>query len=76
MDDSNSNQFLNRQVTDSMTQTSAHVLGESPAQALGTLYQMVTHANGLALQNAVSNQQNLNQLNAVIVADAIKLLKG
>jgi len=67
---------VNSQITDAVTQTNVTVLGESPAQALSNLYQMATHSNGMAMQNSVSNQQNLNQLNAVIVADAIKLLKS
>ena len=68
------NSSVNGKVTDAVTQTNVTVLGESPAQAMGSLYQMATHANGMAMQNSVSNQQNLNQLNPVIVADAIKLL--
>ncbi|MEM6717693.1 MAG: RebB family R body protein [Bacteroidota bacterium] len=67
---------VNGKVTDAVTQTNVTVLGESPAQALSNLYQMATHANGMAMQNSVSNQHNLNQLNPVIVADAIKMLKG
>ncbi|WDE08825.1 RebB family R body protein [Thalassomonas viridans] len=70
------NQGVNGQVTDAVTQTNLSVLGEAPAQAMGSLYQVTTHANGLSMQNSVSNQQNLNQLNATIVADAIKILKG
>lgn len=67
---------VNGMITDAVTQTNVMVLGESPAQALSNLYQMATHANGMAMQNSVSNQQNLNQLNPVIVADAIKMLSG
>lgn len=71
-----SNHKVNEQVTDSVAQTNTFVLGESPAQALGSLYQVVAHANGMAMQNSVTNQQNLNQLNPVIIADAIKILSG
>ena len=67
---------VNEQITDAVTQTNLQVLGESPAQALGSLYQMAAHANGMALQNSVSNQQNLNQLNTTIVAEAIKIIKS
>ncbi|MFK7796596.1 MAG: RebB family R body protein [Aureispira sp.] len=71
------NSKVNGQVTDAVTQTNVNVLGEAPAQAIGSLYQMAAHANGLSMQNAVSNQQNLNQLNTPIVAEAIRLiLKG
>lgn len=67
---------VNSQVTDSVTQTGTKVLGDSPAMALGTLYQSMAHAGGLALSNATSNQQNLNQLNASIVAQAIATING
>lgn len=62
---------VNSQITDAVTQTNVKVLAESPAQAMGTLYQVAAHANGIVLENAASNQQNLNQLNAAIVAQAI-----
>ena len=39
-------------------------------------YQMMASANGLAATNAVSNQQNLNQLNPTIVAQAISMIKA
>lgn len=67
---------VNKQITDAVTQTNVNVLGDAPAQALGSLYQVAAHSAGIAVQNAVSNQQNLNQLNPVIVADAIKMLKS
>ena len=67
---------VNGQITDAVTQTNVNVLGDAPAQAMGTLFQVAAQAAGLSLQNAVSNQQNLNQLNPVIVADAIAILKG
>lgn len=70
------NSKVNGQVIDAVTQTNVNVLGTSPAQALSSLYQMASHANGMALQNSVSNQQNLNQLNAAIVADAIKIISS
>ncbi|RXM51674.1 MULTISPECIES: RebB family R body protein [unclassified Chryseobacterium] len=67
---------VNSQTTDAVTQTNVTVLGESPAQAMSMLYQMASHASGISIQNSVTNQQNLNQLNPVIIADAIKILKG
>lgn len=71
-----SDNAVNAKITDAVAQNSASVLGVASAQALGSLYQVASHANGMAMQNAVSNQQNLNQLNAVIVADAIAILQG
>lgn len=65
---------VNAQITDAVTQTNVKVLAESPAQAMGTLYQIAAQANGIAMQNAVSNQNNLNQLNPSIVAQAISII--
>ena len=67
---------VNEQVTDAVTQSNVKVLGEAPAQALGSLYQVAAQANGIAMQNAVSNQNNLNQLNPSIVAKAISMITG
>ncbi len=67
---------VNSQITDAVTQTNVNVVAESPAQAMGSLYQMAAHANGMAMQNSVSNQQNLNQLNAAIVSNAVKIING
>jgi len=67
---------VNSQVTDAVTQSNVNVVAEAPAQAMGSLYQIASHAHGLAMQNAITNQQNLNQLNPVIIADAINLIKG
>ena len=67
---------VNLQVTDAVTQTNVKVLGEAPAQAMATLYQVIASANGMASQNAVANQHNLNQLNPSIVAAAIDMIKG
>jgi len=65
---------VNAQITDAVTQTNVKVLAEAPAQAMATLYQVASHSNGLAMENAVSNQHNLNQLNPTIVAQAIAII--
>ncbi len=67
---------VNEQITDAVTQSNVKVLGESPAQAMGSLYQIAAQANGIAMQNAVSNQNNLKQLNASIVAKAFSIING
>ena len=69
-------EFVNPQVTDAITQTNVKVVAEAPAQAIATLYQMMASANGMAAQNAISNQQNLNQLNPAIVSKAIEIIAG
>jgi hypothetical protein len=65
---------VNLQITDAVTQTNVKVLAEAPAQAMAAFYQIMAASNGMAAQNAVSNQQNLNQLNATIVAKAISII--
>lgn len=67
---------VNFQVTDAVTQTNVKVVAEAPAQAMATLYQIIASANGMASQNAVANQHNMNQLNPTIVASAIDMIKA
>lgn len=66
------NTAVNSQITDAVTQTNVNVLGNSPAQSLGMLYQMATHSAGLSMQNAVSSQQNLNQIANAVVSTAVR----
>jgi hypothetical protein len=68
--------LVNSQITDAITQTNVKVVAEAPAQAMAAFYQMMASANGIAAQNAVSNQHNLNQLNPSIVAKAISIITG
>jgi len=70
------NEEVNGKITDAVSQTAVGVLAEAPAVAIGALYQSLANANGLALSNSVSNQQNLNQLNTSIVAQAIAKING
>lgn len=65
---------VNPQITDAVTQTNVKVLGEAPAQAMATLYQIASQAAGIMISNANSNQGNMNALNPSIVAQAIKIL--
>ena len=47
---------LNDQITDAVTQTNTKVVAEAPAIALANLYQTTGHSLGLAMENAVSTQ--------------------
>jgi len=67
---------VNGKITDAVAQTSVGVVAEAPSVAVGALYQSLASSNGLAMANAVSNQQNLNQLNPSIVAQAIAKING
>jgi hypothetical protein len=51
---------VNNQITDAITQSNITVLGDAPAVAMGSLYQVAAHALGLALQNATAAQQQMN----------------
>ena len=62
---------VNPPSTDMVTQSTPLVLDQSLSVALGMLYQSAAHANGLAMTNATSNQQNMNQLNASIVSKGV-----
>lgn len=52
---------VNSQITDAVTQSNVKVVAESPAMAMGTLYQSMTHSTGIMFENAVTtqNQQNI-----------------
>lgn len=65
---------VNPQITDAVTQTNVKVVGEAPAQATASLYQVVSHATGLSIQNAVHSQQAMNQLSSAIVSKACQLI--
>lgn len=65
---------VNSQITDAVTQTNVMVLGVSPAQALGSMSQIAAHSAGLSMQNAVSNQQSMNQINTAVVTAAVNRL--
>jgi uncharacterized membrane protein YcjF (UPF0283 family) len=56
-------QPVNSQITDAVTQTNVKVLGEAPATAMGSLYQTMVHSTGILFENAVSAQQQQNTLN-------------
>ena len=50
------------QITDAVTQVNVKVLAESPAMAMGSIYQTMAHSTGILLENAVSAQQQQNTL--------------
>jgi hypothetical protein len=50
---------VNGQITDAVTQANVKVLAESPAMAMGTLYQSASHSTGILYENATSSQQML-----------------
>ncbi|EDM74515.1 probable RebB like protein [Plesiocystis pacifica SIR-1] len=61
-------------ITDSITQVNTKVLGDAPAQAMGTLYQTASATSGIALQNAVHAQNNQYALNNAAAVEGVNLL--
>jgi hypothetical protein len=53
---------VNNQITDAVTQVNVKVLGESPAMAMGSLFQSMAHSTSILFHNAVSAQQQQNTL--------------
>ncbi|HVE08666.1 MAG TPA: RebB family R body protein [Paraburkholderia sp.] len=56
------NTDVNSQITDAVTQTNVSVLAQSPAMALGAMFQSMAHSSGILLENSVSAQQKQNTL--------------
>jgi len=53
---------VNSQITDAITQSNVKVVAESPAMAMGNLYQSLAHSTGILFENAVAAQQQQNTL--------------
>ena len=63
---------VNSQITDAITQTNVKVLAEAPAQSMAMVYQTMAHSLSLSMQNAVSSQNAMQQLNAAIISKACR----
>jgi hypothetical protein len=62
------------QITDSVTQANVKVLGDAPAQALGSLYQSLGQSTSLAGGNAVTSQQQANVTHQAATTMGVTLL--
>lgn len=51
---------VNGQITDAVTQSNVTVLGDSPAIAMGNMFQVSAQAFGIMMQNAAAAQQQAN----------------
>ncbi|MTI19201.1 RebB like protein [Rhodobacteraceae bacterium RKSG542] len=65
---------VNAQITDAVTQTNVKVVAEAPAQAMASLYQVVSSATGLSVQNATHSQQAMNQVTTAVVSKGVQLI--
>jgi len=62
------------QITDAISQTDVKVVGEAPAEAMAMLYQMTASAVGLAINNAVASQQQMNAISNAATTQAVNKL--
>jgi hypothetical protein len=67
---------VNDQITDSVTQSNVQVLSSSPAQAIGSLYQIYAGSLSIAIQNATANQQHANTINSAVTTSCVNFLLG
>jgi len=65
---------VNSQITDAITQSNALVTGMAPAHSMATLYQTLSQSAGTALQNSVSNQQNVNTVSLAALTQNLQLI--
>ena len=63
---------VNSKITDAITQTNVKVLAEAPAQSMAMVYQTMAHSISLSMQNSVSSQSAMQQLNAAIISTACR----
>ncbi|MDD9945030.1 MAG: RebB family R body protein [Myxococcales bacterium] len=66
--------IVNPQVTDAVTQTNTKVLAEAPAMGVALVYQMFAQSVGLSIQNATSNQHNMQTVAGAATAKAIEMI--
>ena len=69
-------QQANGQVTDAITQTNLQVVADSPAMAMGSLYQTVSNSVAMAAANAVYAQQQANVTYQAASTMAVKQMIG
>ena len=67
---------VNSQITDAVTQANVKVLADAPAMAMGSLYQTIAQAAGLAAQNATANQQAANQVSQAVATRCVESVLG
>ena len=63
---------VSSQITDAVTQRNTSVQGGSPAQAMGLDNQTMAHSISLAMQNSVTTQYVMQQINVAVVATNCK----
>lgn len=67
---------VNDEITDAVTQSNVRVIGEAPAQAMGMVYQATGLALGLAAQNAVAQQRDVEVVALTTTNQSVARLLG
>jgi Killing trait len=65
---------VNSQITDAVTQSNTMLTGMAPAHSMAAVYQTMAQSTGTSMQNAVSNQQNVNTVNLAALAQNIQII--
>ena len=65
---------VNPQITDAITLANVKVVAESPAAALSVVYQMLSQAVGLSMQNSANYQQSMQQIGTATTTVAVKMI--
>ncbi|MEH6402655.1 MAG: RebB family R body protein [Sneathiella sp.] len=65
---------VNNQITDAITQSNMIATGMAPANSMGIVYQTLAQSTGTSLQNAVSNQQNVNSMSLAALSQNIQMI--
>ena len=69
--------IVSPQVTDAVTQANVKVLGESPAIAMGIVYQALGHTVAIMLDNATQGQQQTQMVARVAMGKIVeKIVAG
>ena len=67
---------INDQITDSLSQTMTHIVGNSSAETKSMLDTLMAETVGMAMYNAVTNQHNAQMVsNASVIAACARMLK-
>ena len=65
---------INDQITDAVSQTNVTAIASAPAVATASLYQVLSSSLSLAIQNCVTNQQQLNSILLASTASCVSHL--
>jgi len=65
---------VNQQITDSITEVNTNTIGNSPAIAMGNLYQATAQALSNAAHNATVAQQQGNILAQAVTTQGVKMI--